>query len=257
MRNFGLIGFPLTHSFSKKYFEEKFEREQISDATYELYPLASITEFLLRVKSIPGLAGLNVTIPYKETVMDYLDEIDLEALKIDAVNCIKVTNGKLKGYNTDAFGFENTLRPFICREEFYNNEMKVYELPFICAFVLGTGGSAKAVKYVLSKSGITFFSVSRHEKEDAITYSEIEKHLGDYNLFVNTTPLGMYPDVDCCPDIPYERLTHRDFLYDLTYNPSETLFLKKGRESGVNTQNGLEMLKLQAEKSWEIWNSPL
>jgi shikimate dehydrogenase len=255
MRNFGLIGFPLTHSFSKKYFEEKFERERVLEAGYELYPIASVTEFLPLVKSMPNLVGLNVTIPYKETVMDYLDEIDREALQVDAVNCIKVVNGKLKGYNTDVFGFENTLRPFICRNEFYNNEMKVYELPNITAFVLGTGGSAKAVKHVLRRADISFLSVSREGSEDVITYSEIEEHLGDYNLFMNTTPLGMYPEVDCCPDIPYERLTQRDFLYDLTYNPTETLFLKKGRERGANTQNGLEMLKLQAEKSWEIWNS--
>lgn len=255
MRNFGLIGFPLTHSFSKRYFEEKFEREQIREAVYENYPLSSITEFLPLVKSIPGLVGLNVTIPYKETVMDYLDEIDREALKVDAVNCIKITNGKLKGYNTDVFGFENTLRPFICREEFYNKEMKVYELPPVAAFVLGTGGSSKAVKYVLRKSGISFLSVSREEKEEAITYNEIGKHFGNYNLFINTTPVGMFPEVDACPDIPYEQLTHRDFLFDLTYNPTETLFLKKGRERGANTQNGLEMLKLQAEKSWEIWNA--
>jgi shikimate dehydrogenase len=255
MRNFGLIGFPLTHSFSKRYFEEKFEREQIHEVAYENYPLSSITEFLPLVKSVSGLAGLNVTIPHKETVMDYLDEIDREALTIDAVNCIKVTNGKLKGYNTDVFGFENTLRPFICREEFYNKEMKVYELPSVTAFVLGSGGSSKAVKYVLRKSGIAFISVSREVKEDAITYSEIGKHFGSHNLFINTTPLGMYPNVDVCPDIPYERLTHRDFLFDLTYNPTETLFLKQGRERGAHTQNGLEMLKLQAEKSWEIWQA--
>lgn len=255
MRNFGLIGFPLTHSFSKKYFEEKFAREQIQDAAYKLYPINSIAAFSPLATSIPNLAGLNVTIPYKQSVMDYLDDIDREALKIDAVNCIKVVNGKLKGYNTDVFGFENSLRPFICREEFYNKEMKVYELPSITAFVLGTGGSANAVKYVLRRADISFVSVSREDKEEVIRYSEIEKHMGNYNLFVNTTPLGMYPDTETCPDVPYERLTERDFLFDLVYNPDETLFLKKGNRQGAKTQNGLQMLQLQAEKSWEIWNS--
>jgi shikimate dehydrogenase len=253
MRNFGLIGFPLTHSFSKKYFEEKFEREKIEDAAYQLYPLASVTELLSLLKSIPNLAGLNVTIPYKETVMDYLHEIDKAALEIEAVNCIKVTNGKLKGYNTDVFGFENSLRPFICRNEFYNKEKKVYELPAITAFILGTGGSAKAVKHVLRKVGIPFFSVSRKE-ENAIRYTEIGNYFGNYNLIINTTPLGMFPNTEACPDIPYEQLTEKDFLFDLVYNPEETLFLKKGKQQGAKTQNGLEMLKLQAEKSWEIWN---
>lgn len=247
MRVFGLIGNPLTHSFSKKYFEEKFLRESISECTYELYPLNSIAEFLPLVKSTDCLNGLNVTIPYKESVMDYLDEVDAEAVKIDAVNCIKIRNGKTKGYNTDAFGFENSLREFL-----RNNGA---QLSGLTAFVLGTGGAAKAVNYVLNKINVPHISVSREERLGMIDYVQIEEHLSKCNLFVNTTPLGMYPDSDTCPAIPYDKLSSKDFLFDLVYNPAETLFLKKGREKGAFTENGLKMLELQAEKSWQIWNS--
>lgn len=246
MRVFGLIGNPLSHSFSQKYFEEKFKHEGIAECAYELYVLNSINEFLPLVKSTADLAGLNVTIPYKESVMDYLDEVEAEALEIDAVNCIKVANGKTKGYNTDAYGFENSLREFV--------RQKGGALSSLTVFVLGTGGSAKAVKHVLDKVGVSFIPVSREEKLGVIDYPQVIEHLGRGNLFINTTPLGMFPETDACPDIPYEKLSEKDFLFDLVYNPAETLFLKKGREQGAHTQNGLQMLELQAEASWRLWN---
>ena len=187
------------------------------------------------------MIGLNVTIPYKESVLQYLDEISDDANTIGAVNCIKILVGKLIGYNTDAFGFEESLANFVDKK-------------IDMAFVLGTGGSSKAIQFVLHKMNIPFQLVSSKNKERAIAYSEIESHLGATNLYINTTPLGMFPETGNCPDIPYNKLTERDFLFDLIYNPAETLFLKKGKQQGCKTENGLEMLKLQAEKSWEIWN---
>ncbi|MCW5909351.1 MAG: shikimate dehydrogenase [Chitinophagales bacterium] len=254
MRTFGLIGNPLTHSFSKRYFEEKFVREGVADAVYELFQIKAISELPSLVKSLPDLKGLNVTIPYKEAVMDYLDKIDNVALEVDAVNCIKVVNSKLVGYNTDVFGFENALREFLSVPDFYNAEKAIYELPPITAFVLGTGGSAKAVQYVLRKLGIAFQVVSRNVAEQTIIYSDVESYMSDCNLFINTTPLGMFPATESCADIPYPLLNEKDFLFDLVYNPAETLFLEKGKEKGCKTKNGLQMLQLQAEKSWQIWN---
>ena len=240
MRKFGLIGFPLTHSFSQKYFEEKFRREKISDCSYSLFPTTSIEEFIPLVKSQPELVGLNVTIPYKEDIIPFLDDINDEAREIGAVNCIKIENGKLKGYNTDVYGFEKSVSSFL------KSSVDV-------AFVLGTGGSSKAVCYVLKKLKIPFKLVSRTEKGNCIIYSQIEGHLKDSNLFINTTPLGMFPQTEAAPEIPYEKVTEKDFFFDLVYNPAETLFLKKGKQNGAQTKNGEEMLELQAEKSWEIW----
>jgi len=242
MRRFGLIGYPLTHSFSKKYFEEKFHREKITGCAYELFPLTSIEGFPNLIKSDPELIGLNVTIPYKEPVIQYLDELDDKARQIGAVNCLKGINGKWKGYNTDVIGFEKSLFGFL-------NELPQQ------AFVLGTGGSSKAVCYALERMKIPFTKVSRQPLDGSILYNEIENSLTTSNLFVNTTPLGMFPKTEECPDIPYDKLGANDFLFDLVYNPAETIFLKKGREKGANTKNGLEMLQLQAEESWKIWNS--
>ena len=242
MRKFGLIGYPLSHSFSKKYFEEKFQRGQINDSSYGLFELRSIEDFPALIKLNPGLVGLNVTIPYKELVIPFLDFVSQEAKSIGAVNCIKVIDGMLAGYNTDVCGFEVSLQKFLTT------------LPEQ-VFILGTGGSSKAVEFVLKKLQLPFTKVSREKKDYCIAYAEIAQAMKSRNLFINTTPVGMFPDVNTAPEISYELLSENDFLFDLIYNPAETEFLRCGKLHGAQTQNGLEMLELQAEKSWEIWNS--
>jgi shikimate dehydrogenase len=244
MRKFGLIGKKLGHSFSKQYFTAKFEKESIADATYELYELASITEFPQLLKSDPELVGLNVTVPYKEAVIPYLNELDETAAGIGAVNVIKITQGKTKGYNSDYVGFKKSL------ERFYpaNEASK--------ALVLGTGGASKAVCAALKNLDIKYTILSRQPKAGQLTYSDITPELlQQYQLIVNTTPLGMAPDLDSCPDIPYSALTAQHYLYDVVYNPEQTLFLQKGKAAGANTINGLEMLYGQAEAAWQIWQN--
>jgi shikimate dehydrogenase len=245
MRKFGLIGFPLAQSFSKKFFTAKFEKENI-DARYDLYELKDISEFII-LKKDQELCGLNVTIPYKEKVICFLDELDETAAKIGAVNVIKfIRSGeklKLKGYNSDAIGFENSLKPFLKSQ--YKN-----------ALILGTGGSSKAVDYVLRKNGIKTTFVSRTSKTGQLTYNQLTKDILNKNqIIVNATPLGMFPNVDECPEIPYQFLSDNHFLYDLVYNPVETLFLKKGKEQGAQVLNGESMLTGQALASWDIWNA--
>lgn len=243
---YGLIGRKLGHSFSEKFFGEKFETEKI-DASYRPFQLATITELPALLENTPGLKGFNVTIPYKEEVMAYLDSIDREAEEVGAVNCVKITDGKLRGYNTDVFGFRNSLIGFIGDSR-------------PSAIVFGTGGAAKAVTHVLQKLGIDYISVSRGGKDGAMTYEDMAAAPGivsSHKLLVNTTPLGMYPDVDAAPDIPYEAVTPDHYLFDLVYNPAETLFLKKGKSRGAHTINGYEMLVGQAERSWDIWTGKL
>ncbi len=242
MKQYGLIGYPLSHSFSKKYFEEKFVREQISGCSYQLYELAAIEELTGLLTGTPNLCGLNVTIPYKQAVMPYLHSLSAEAGSIGAVNCIKISNGKLHGHNTDWYGFATSLKSFL-------------QQPPQQAFILGTGGSSKAVEYVLNRLGIAYLYVSRTAGSNSIAYETIAQHLLQSNLFINTTPLGMYPNIADAPAIPYHRLTTNDYLFDLIYNPTETRFLQQGKAKGAHTQNGLAMLQLQAEKSWKIWNS--
>ncbi len=247
MHRFGLIGYPLTHSFSEKYFAEKFRNEGITDASYENFPLQSIHEFPGLVASVKDLAGLNVTIPYKEKIIPYLDELAGEAAAVKAVNTIRILREQdrlhLTGYNTDVWGFEVTLKPLLRPWHTF-------------ALVLGTGGAAKAVGYVLKKLGLEVWYVSRKPTgEKTIRYHELTgPMLQQIKVLVNTTPLGMFPATDTCPEIPYRYLTSEHLLYDLVYNPSETLFMKLGKEHGATVVNGLEMLKQQAEKSWEIWN---
>jgi shikimate dehydrogenase len=241
---FGLIGYPLSHSFSKKYFTEKFHKEGSSDF-YELFPIRSIEEFPELLMSNP-LNGLNVTIPYKEQVIRYLDELSPEALKAGAVNTIKIVNGKTKGYNTDIYGFRNSLKPFL-------------EPQHQKALILGTGGASKAVAYAFDELGIDYYFVSRTKKQGlkCFAYDELNEYiLKSFLLIVNCTPLGMYPAVETEPSIPYQYLTERHFLYDLVYNPTETVFLKKGKEKGSRVMNGMDMLVLQAERAWQIWNEP-
>jgi len=242
MRKFGLIGKKLGHSFSKRYFTEKFERETITDAAYELYELATIAELPQLLQVNPELVGLNVTVPYKEEVIPYLDELDEAAATIGAVNTIKITNGKTKGYNTDFIGFKNSL------EQFYPVQDRAE------ALVLGTGGAAKAVCAALQNLGLNYTILSRTTKPGQLTYSDLTPELlQKYNLIINTTPLGMYPTIETCPDLPYSALTPQHYLYDLVYNPEQTLFLQKGKAAGAQTINGLEMLIGQAEAAWKIW----
>ena len=246
MRRFGLIGFPLSHSFSKKFFTQKFAAENISGCAYELFPIENIELFPELIAQNLELEGINVTIPYKLAVIPYLDEIDEAAAQIGAVNCIAVKRGSgklfLKGYNTDAYGFEESLAPML---EPHHSK----------ALVFGDGGAAKAVKYVLRKLGIPFLVVTRKPGSNTVLYDRITTDmLKEHTILINTTPLGMSPDYDSCPEIPYESLSDRHLAYDLVYNPEETVFLRKSRERGAKIKNGIEMLHLQAERSWYIWN---
>lgn len=247
MKQLGLIGYPLTHSFSKKYFTEKFEREGIENWQYELYPLATIAEFgqLLRggENEVKNLVGINVTIPYKEAVLPYLQELDAEAAEIGAVNCIKINSkGQLKGYNTDVYGFEMSLRKLLG------------DVMPKCGLVLGTGGAAKGVFFVLKKLGIEPLYVSRNASNNGITYQDLTEDLmKSHELIVNTTPLGMSPNVEAVAPIPFKWVNSQHYCYDLVYNPTETLFLRLGKARGAAIKNGMDMLYLQAEKGWEIW----
>ncbi|MFV0606347.1 MAG: shikimate dehydrogenase family protein [Niabella sp.] len=243
MRLFGLIGFPLAQSFSKKYFAEKFLEEGIKGVAYELFELENINQFPGILKKHPNLVGINVTIPYKQEVLAYLQELDLEAKAIGAVNCIKITPQGLKGYNTDAAAFENSLKPLL-----RPHHKK--------ALVLGTGGAAKAVAYVLQKLSIDFKYVSRSRKNNGFTYEELnEQVLNEFTLIVNCTPLGSYPKTGGVPAIPYEYISSRHYLYDLVYNPPLTLFLQNGQKKGAAIKNGYDMLVGQAELGWQIWNA--
>jgi len=248
MKQYGLIGFPLSHSFSKKYFTEKFDRENIPDARYDLYPIASVDELPGLLKQYPDLLGLNVTIPHKLNVMAFLDRIDEGAKKAGAVNCIKIittdNNEKvLEGYNTDVYGFEASLKPLL--KPLHRR-----------ALVLGDGGAARAVKSVLKDLGISYQIVTRREAPGNLLFSDLKpQDIADHLLIINTTPLGTYPKVEECPPIPYEAISSKHLLYDLIYNPEQTLFLKQGADIGAQTKNGYEMLLLQAEKSWEIWTA--
>lgn len=247
MTYFGLIGYPLSHSFSEGYFTEKFAREGIADQfCYETHPLAEITELPALIASKPGLLGLNVTIPYKEAVMAYLDELSPAAAEIGAVNTILFKDGKSIGYNTDVIGFKDSLDRFLL----------AHGGPSKNALILGTGGAAKAIAWVLQQKGVDFHYVSRNPEAGQFSYQEVNKELcAGIDLIVNTTPLGMAPNIETCPDIPYHCLGKGHRLYDLVYNPAETLFLKQGRLQGAATLSGLAMLHGQAEAAWSIWRN--
>lgn len=242
MRLFGLIGFPLSHSFSKKYFTEKFEKEGLKDCFYELFSIASIHDLNKVLEQNPDLCGLNVTIPYKEQVLSFLNEKDVIVKKIKAANCIKIENGKLQGHNTDAEGFERSLKKQL--QPHHSN-----------ALILGAGGAGKAVEFVLGKLKIDFKYVSRKPSVNNYSYEQLTSSIiADHTLIINTTPLGMYPKINEAPPIPYEALTSRHYLFDLVYNPEKSLFLQKGEEKKAAIKNGYEMLVIQAEESWRIWN---
>lgn len=246
MQKYGLIGYPLKHSFSIGYFNEKFKAENI-DAEYVNFEIPTINDFMQVIEENPNLCGLNVTIPYKEQVIPFLDELDKDTTKIGAVNVIKIVRlpkGKVKlvGYNSDIIGFTQSIEPLL-----QSHHKK--------ALILGTGGASKAVYHGLNNLGIESTFVSRTKKNNKfLTYEELTPEvMASHTVIVNTTPVGMFPKVDFCPNIPYEQLTSDHLLYDLLYNPNETLFMKKGQAQGAITKNGLEMLLLQAFAAWEIW----
>ena len=238
---YGLIGYPLSHSFSPAYFKKKFAEQDI-DAVYELFPIEHISDFPLLFDKHPRIQGLNVTTPHKVTVIPYLDELNDVAAEIGAVNCIVIRDGIKKGYNTDATGFEQSLNPLL-------------QPGHTQALILGTGGSSRAVAYALTQLGIRFQKVSRHESKGVLTYGQLTPEIiTQHKLIINTTQLGMYPLVDAAPLIPYEGVGDHHLLYDLIYNPEVSKFLAAGIERGATTKNGFEMLQLQAEAGWQIWN---
>lgn len=246
MKTFGLIGYPLSHSFSQGYFSDKFSREKI-DARYLNFAIESIAEFSGLLKQHPYLAGLNVTIPYKQQVIPFLNELDAEASEIGAVNVIKINwqEGKpyLKGYNSDVKGFTGSLEPML--KPFHTK-----------ALILGTGGASKAVAHGLLKLGILYRMVSRNPQGPShVGYNDLTPEIiSEYKLIINTSPIGMYPNWNECPAIPFNAIGKEHIIFDLIYNPSETLFMKKAAEKGATTKNGLEMLHLQAEEAWRIWS---
>ena len=242
MKRFGLIGKTLKHSFSRSYFEKKFHELGIDDCIYENYELQSIDD-LPGLLGVPELAGLNITIPYKEDIIPFLHSKNKIVEAIGACNCIKVVDGQLHGFNTDAVAFKNSLQKYL-------------QPHHKCALVLGTGGASKAVQYALKELAIDYVLVSRHKKENQLGYEDVgEDTVTGHQVLINTTPLGMYPNVDQDPPIPYSALTKNHLLYDLTYNPPKTKFLQQGESRGAQVINGYEMLVAQAEESWRIWNS--
>jgi shikimate dehydrogenase len=244
MKIYGLIGFPLTHSFSKKFFTEKFTQEAIIDCLFELFPLEQIDSLPALLKAQPSLAGLAVTIPYKESAMAYLDEVDEVAKAIGSVNCIAIHSAGTKGFNTDYIGFRSSILPLLGP-----SHQK--------ALVLGTGGSSKAIQFVLRELSIPYLLVSRNSSNHpgSIAYESLDESIMQtHTIVINCTPLGMYPDIHTSPVIPYECIGSQHLLFDLVYNPSVTTFLQKGMQQGATVKNGYEMLVHQAEANWKIWN---
>ena len=244
MNKLGLLGKDISYSFSKTYFKKKFEDENISDTTYENFDIESIDLFPSIIKNTTGLKGLNVTIPYKEQVIPFLDKVNKKAKTIGAVNTIKITKkGKLVGYNTDCYGFKKTIKPFI-----KSHHKK--------ALILGTGGASKAIAYTLNEMAISYQYVSRKLSDgvgfsyDTLTANDVK----DYKIIINCSPVGTFPNIEDCPNIPYQAINEKYILFDLIYNPEETKFLRLGKKNKATTVNGLGMLEFQAEKAWSIWN---
>lgn len=243
MRLYGLIGYPLGHSFSQKYFTAKFAREGITDCRYELFPLPDVRDLPDLLQRHPDLKGLNVTIPHKQAVVPYLNHSHLPE-GLPACNCIRIDDGQLTGYNTDAIGFEKTFLPLL--RPWHQQ-----------ALILGSGGASQAIRHVLRKLGLREKVVGRHARPGVdLTYEQLTPDLlQEYGVIINCSPVGTYPDVDSCPDIPYEGLTPQHYLYDLVYNPEKTTFLQKGEAIGATIRNGHDMLVVQAEESWRIWST--
>jgi shikimate dehydrogenase len=247
---YGLIGYPLTHSFSKRYFSEKFIKEGIEGSRYDLFEMDTVESLPELIKTKPELRGLNVTIPHKQAVIPLLNELDENSAKrIGAVNTIKIfSDGSTKGYNTDYYGFRQSLVEWL--------DHRGENSKHISALVLGTGGASKAVIAALQDLKTNYTLVSRTASDGVLSYDDLNEEIIKNNrLIINTTPLGMYPKAENCPPIPYEFITRQHFLYDLVYNPENTLFLQRGLEKNAAVLNGLKMLHLQAEKAWDIWNS--
>lgn len=245
MKIYGLIGKTLGHSFSQRYFSEKFENEHIADCVYQNFEFKDLGNEIPQLKSDPNISGLNVTIPYKTDIISYLDDLTDDCREMNACNCIKIIDHKWVGYNTDVIGFERSFVPHL--KPFHKK-----------ALILGTGGASKAVRFVLGKLGIPFLEVTRDKKNNAaaITYEEITDDIfAEYNIIVNTTPLGMYPNVDAYPNLPYHLVNDKHYFFDLVYNPAKTIFLSKAEAKGALIENGEKMLQIQAEEGWTIWNS--
>jgi shikimate dehydrogenase len=244
MKVYGLIGRSLGHSFSEKYFFEKFQRENIKGCVYRNFEFKDLEREIPEVKKNPALKGLNVTIPYKTDIISFLDEISDEAKKINACNCIKIKDGKWKGFNTDIIGFEKSFVPNL--KPFHTN-----------ALILGTGGASNAVAFVLRKLRIAFVKVSRNKTESTsvISYQDLStEEMKQFQVVINTTPLGTFPSVNECPPLPYNLVTNQHYFFDLVYNPPKTLFLSLAEKNGAVIENGAQMLTIQAEESWKIWN---
>jgi shikimate dehydrogenase len=243
MKVYGIIGYPLGHSFSKKYFADKFLKEGINNCRYETFPIKTAQELKVIVDQTPGLCGLNITIPHKQSIVSLLDDLSHLPPSLKACNCIKFNNGRSVGYNTDVIGFEQSLLP-----QLQSHHTK--------ALILGNGGAAEAVKFVLTKLHISFKVVSRqlHHGSHFIYSNLNETILKEHLLIINTTPLGTFPNINECADIPYQFISPSHYLFDLVYNPAKTLFLQKGEEKGAVIKNGYKMLEIQAEESWKIWN---
>lgn len=245
MKIYGLIGKSLSHSFSQRYFTEKFLKENISDCRYQNFQIKELAKEIPDLKKLPGLSGLNVTIPYKSDIISFLDHLTEETKEINACNCIQIKEGNWIGHNTDIIGFGKSFLPHL--KPFHKK-----------ALILGTGGAAKAVAFVLMRSGIQFLEVSRSKKEgsSAITYNDLSKEIiEEYSVVINTTPVGMFPSENDYPQLHYQYISSRHYFFDLIYNPEKTLFLAKGEERGATIENGEKMLRIQAEESWKIWNS--
>lgn len=246
MRRFGLVGFPLGHSFSRRYFSEKFEKLGLLDHQYDLYELEYLKDFPA-IWQNPELVGVNITVPHKESIIPFLDRLDSSAHKVGAVNVVKREAGKLVGYNSDFYGFKVSLT------NYFQGHITVKS-----ALILGSGGAAKSVEAALLDLKIGYDIVSRIASKADLTYNDLTADpslLSGVDMVINTTPLGMHPEVEGCPPIPYDAIRPEQYFYDLVYNPEETLFMKKARQKGARTKNGLEMLYLQADRAWEIWNS--
>jgi shikimate dehydrogenase len=244
MKLYGLIGFPLAHSFSKKYFDEKFKQENLLNYVFTNFEIASIQQLTTILQQHQSLQGLAVTIPYKQQVISFLDNATEEVKLMNACNCIKIYNNQLIGYNTDIIGFEKSFTTLL-------------QPHHTKALILGTGGAAKAVQYVLKKLNIAYLNISRNIiNNDTISYQQLNKsYLTDYSIIINTTPLGTYPNVNECVPIPYQFITSQHYVYDLVYNPSITKFLKLAQQQNAIIKNGYDMLIFQAEENWKIWNT--
>lgn len=242
-KKFGLLGRNISYSFSVGYFTEKFERENATNCSYQNFDLATLDEFPAVINNTPDLKGLNITIPYKKEILPFLEKINKKALEIGAVNTIKITkNKKLKGYNTDYYGFKKAIKPLL----------KPHHTK---ALILGTGGASNAVAFALKKLGISYQYVSRNPIDNQLTYADLDREtFNQYTIIINCTPLGTFPNITDCPPLPYSYFNSKHLAFDLIYNPVETTFLKKAKSFGAATTNGYQMLVFQAEKAWKIWN---